>query len=245
MPSAAASLAPIAKLTTIAGPVGIALGAVAVAATAAVAGVRLFGAAVQKQTQQLEGYSAAVSMAVSHSDLRRELATMRRAQRIGPEVAKLENIRGRFDAQMMDIGTEIREVFVKWVVKYEKDIEALLAAIVALGPVIKAATSVAIPLLQSQTGVLGALASNAAKIRELMARWFGWQQNQANEDLGADVFLDEFFNALPDRLAQDRRAPPPAANGRPANWHNPHAGNVPAHIRQRAAAQAQAAGGGP
>lgn len=49
-------------------------------------------------------------MAEAETQLRREMASMRRAERIGPELASAERMRSRFEEKMADVQTELLKI---------------------------------------------------------------------------------------------------------------------------------------
>ena len=105
-----ASKAIVAAVT---GPVGIAVAAVTVGFGVAVIAVKKFAQAIESKTNKLAGFSAPLSLAQAQTEIRREEALMRRAQRIGPELAAAEQLRSKFEEAMTDIGTEILGVLLK------------------------------------------------------------------------------------------------------------------------------------
>jgi hypothetical protein len=61
------------------------------AVTSAVVAVKLFGDAMKSQAESLAQYSGPLSGAIAQAEIRDMMAEMRRAQAIGPELAKLYN----------------------------------------------------------------------------------------------------------------------------------------------------------
>jgi hypothetical protein len=87
--------------------VGIAAAGIAAALGVATLAVKSFAGAVQAQVAQLAGVSAEVAIAQAQTELRRFFATVRRAQRIGPELAAAERLRSQFEAAQINLNTEI------------------------------------------------------------------------------------------------------------------------------------------
>ena len=113
VPGGAAAGARGGIVAAVTGPVGIAVaGAVAAFGVATIA-IRKFAQAIESQTNKLAGFSAPLSIAQAQTDIRRELALFRRAQRIGPELAAAEQLRSKFEDAMTDLGTEILGVLLK------------------------------------------------------------------------------------------------------------------------------------
>ncbi len=109
----AASRASAGIVAAVGGPVGIAVAAVAAGFGIAAIAARKFAQVVESQTNKLAGFSAPLSAAQAQTEIRRELALMRRAQRIGPELAAAENLRSKFETAITDLGTEILAVLLK------------------------------------------------------------------------------------------------------------------------------------
>lgn len=63
---------------------------------------------VEHETDRLARYSGVLSQAQARTQLRREFADIRAAQRLGPELAKFENLRSELGTSMTNIGTEIK-----------------------------------------------------------------------------------------------------------------------------------------
>jgi len=235
----------VAGLVSAAGPVGIALAAVAVAATAAAVGVKAFAAVVKDQASKLEGYSGAVAMATSESSIRGEMAMMRRAERIGPDVAKWERMRGQASEKLTDVTTEILNQLFEIVNKFEPQITAAIEILGLLPPAIEAAgEAVQVQLDLLMGDVAGAWQDSKEGIealKKLGKAVRDYIDDTKQQDIVQDPFIQEFFDSLPNRLAQDRRAPARPA-GRRLN-QDPHAADpiVQAFQQSRAAV----AGGGP
>jgi hypothetical protein len=101
--------------------------AAALAALAAVAYTtyRAFEA-IHNETQRIQGYDQDLSQAHANSELRAELADIRRAQRLGPDGAKVEDMRSRVMEKVADIGTEIYGEVAELLVKLEPLIDFLI-----------------------------------------------------------------------------------------------------------------------
>lgn len=87
------------------GPFGIAAGVATVAIGGTVYAVKTFTDAMHNEAKRLEGVSAELSVAGSMNDVRAELADIRRADLVGPQLARFENARGRLgdaSAKVMD-----------------------------------------------------------------------------------------------------------------------------------------------
>lgn len=242
-PAAAASsaLPALGKLAAAAGPVGIAFTAVAGAATAAVVGFKMFTGMIKEQAQKLEGYSAAVAGAVAQSEIRQELATFRRAQRIGPDVAKWELLRGKMDEKLTDIGTEILKQIMEWANKWGPQIESALGLLGLVPPAIEMQGNILQAIYEALTFDIGGAMTDFQEASEgfkkLKKAIEDYIKDKKDDDLN-DWAWGQFDQILQTRQAWDRQhnvAPqrrPLAPNG----FALPNAQN---------AAMAGAAGGGP
>jgi hypothetical protein len=113
----------LASLAKIAGPAAIAVAGLATAVAAGAMVVKGVFDALNNQVKQLEGVSADVSVATSITDMRREMADIRRAEKIGPDIARFENIRSKFEDKAADLWTEVLKVLVKLFETVEPAIE--------------------------------------------------------------------------------------------------------------------------
>lgn len=238
---AASAVGPLAGLVAAAGPVGIGLAAVAAASTAAVVGIKMFGNVVQDQAQKLDAYSPSVSMAVSESELRQEMAMFRRAETVGPDVAKWERLRGEASERLADITTQLLKFLFDVVERWEPEIKSAVAALGIVPPALEGMGKAAEAALEFFTGDFLALPDTAKEFadaqKKLLKAVHDWIDDQ-NPDPKTDKYMDEFFETLPLRMAADRRgmAPGPPRHG-PGG---PLAGRGPA-----GAAGALAGAGGP
>jgi hypothetical protein len=79
---------------------------VAVAGAGAVKLANIF----EEQSRGLSRFSPELAIATANADINQMMAEIRRAQRIGPELAEFENERSRVMTQLYDIGTDILKV---------------------------------------------------------------------------------------------------------------------------------------
>ena len=109
----AASASSAGIVAAVGGPIGVAVAAVAAGLGVAAIAARKFAQVVESQTNKLAGFSAPLSAAQAQTDVRRELALLRRAQRIGPELAAAERLRSKFEDAITDLGTEVLGLLLK------------------------------------------------------------------------------------------------------------------------------------
>lgn len=111
--SATAGVGAVARLASAAGPAGIALGAVALGAGATVYGLKRFVDNLHEQAQRLSSLSGPLAGATARSEVREMLAEMRRAEKIGPELARFEDARSRVENAIYDLMTQFWELALK------------------------------------------------------------------------------------------------------------------------------------
>lgn len=122
-------------------PVGPAIGVaavggqIAIAAAGFVAGLGVSTAAivtfarkVESETQRLAGFSPELAVAQSMTEIRRQGAMMRRAQRIGGGLAAVELQRARFEEQVTELGTNILQILLQILEKFDPLIELVIKA---------------------------------------------------------------------------------------------------------------------
>jgi hypothetical protein len=115
-----------ATLTASAGPIGLAVAAIAVSLAAAAAAAKLFADTMHSEARKVEGYSPEVSLAMGMREIREEQALMRRADSIGPELARFESDMGRMNEAAAEIWTEILELLLKWYEHNRDKVEFLI-----------------------------------------------------------------------------------------------------------------------
>lgn len=111
--TAAEGMNALAGVARAAGPAAIAIGGFAVAVGAGTMAVKGLFDTLSNEVKRLEGVSADVSVAASMTDVRRELADLRRADKIGPDLARFENTRSKFEDKLSDAWTEILKVLLR------------------------------------------------------------------------------------------------------------------------------------
>jgi hypothetical protein len=97
----------MASLAASAGPVGIAVAAVATGAVALGVAIKLMTGVFRSEAEKIQGYSFASALAIAQSDLRKEMSLMHRAEQIGPQAAKWETAGSKFDNSLDRLGTQI------------------------------------------------------------------------------------------------------------------------------------------
>lgn len=107
--SAAAGGSALAGAAAAAGPVLAIVGAIAVAVIA----VKKFADAVDAEARRLEDVSPQVAAARAQNQIRAELARISQGQRIGPELARLEQFRGRAQVAIQERLQEIKVTMVR------------------------------------------------------------------------------------------------------------------------------------
>ena len=201
-PASTAATAGLSKLAAAAGPVGIAIAAVATAATLAVVGIKMFGKTVEEEARKLALYSGAVAGARARSEIRELQATLRRTERIGPDVAKWEDMRGKFSEQTMNVQTELLNVALKFANEFEP---LASAALVTLGLIAKGVEKSSPAIVATLTSLLGPLPT----IANIAAKILGIKE----EEKGLDgEGWDQFDKILPNRQAWKPPAKPLANN---------------------------------
>lgn len=227
----------------------IAFAAVAASVGVAVVAVKAFGAVIKDQAQKLDAYSPAVSMAVSQSEIRQELAMFRRGERVGNDVAKWEGIRGQVSEKLTDIGTEILSLLLKFVNEFEPQIKMAVAAMDLIPPGIELMVKHLELLAEIARGKVFSIPDTLQEIAAANRRFAKAMQElldrdkDKDEDL-ADPWLGEFYKILVERIAADAiprpLIPPPPPGLQPGFF-----GGGGAAAAGAAAAAAAAAAGGP
>ena len=123
----AASRASSGIVAAVGGPIGLAVAAVAAGFGAAAIAAVTFARAVESQTSKLAGFSGPLAAAQARTEIGRELGLLRRAQRIGPELASAERLRSKFEGTMTDLTTEILRLLLRFFEEMRPLIEVVIA----------------------------------------------------------------------------------------------------------------------
>jgi hypothetical protein len=190
---AAGAAGSVAGLAAAAGPAALAIGGVAIAAVAAGAATKMMADAMHENAKRLEGYSAELSNVAARNELREELANIRRANAVGPQLANFENDRGRAMTAISDIGTQL----LSWITRLYEDF--------------RPAIDVGIKALEVTAAAAEVTAEASAGVRDLQRLRFDQAEKHfeksvkaterigkilegdAEDDIMNDPFLDMFF----------------------------------------------------
>ena len=97
-------------ITTALSPLSIAAGTVSAGFVAAATATRAYVRTVERQVDELSGISSAVAQAAARSEGEERLALRRRAEQIGPELARAERLRSQFETASIDLQTQVLDV---------------------------------------------------------------------------------------------------------------------------------------
>lgn len=211
---AAAGGAGAAALAVVTGPVGITIAALGVAALGAGLALKGFANIVRDQARSLEGYSAAISMAISETDIRRERAMFSRAERIGPDVAKWERLRGEAAERLAEIGTEILDLMFRVVEPLEPIAREILEASKLIPPGIEIMAVNLETIKDVMTGhwievFTEDIAAARAAQDKLLKAIKDYIDRKDADDPVVDPFLLEFFEIGAERRRADARGGAP------------------------------------
>lgn len=103
----------LAAVASAAGPLAIGLGVVTVAVAAGAIALKALFDTLSNEVKRLENVSADVNVAASMTEVRREMADLRRAEKIGPDLARFENVRSKLEDKTADLWTEVLKVLLK------------------------------------------------------------------------------------------------------------------------------------
>ncbi|MCI0333546.1 MAG: hypothetical protein L0228_10025 [Planctomycetes bacterium] len=197
----------VAALGAVAGPAAIAVAALTAAVAAGVVVIQKSWDVLAGEADRLSGLSGPLSAARAGSEVRSEMADLRRANELGPQLARFENTRGRLDEKLADIQTKILGVLLRWFEKAEPAIEAAIAA----GDVVAASVPVIADTLEAQLafmtgGVVGAALDAFANAKERLANLQALQRElvrltkdqQDDKELVNDPFMQAFLREFAD-----------------------------------------------
>jgi hypothetical protein len=224
-PSAAAAststAASLAGLAAAAAPAAVAVGALVSAVVAGAAVVRRTIDVLEREADRLSAYSGEVAGATAMSDIRAELADIRRAERIGPNLARFEDLRGQAMEKLADIGTEVLDQVLRLVVMLEPAIRAGIASGSVVAASVPVMSDALLSILAAQAGnaaALGLTNEELANLKRLNKEILNfarleWEDRNTGDDPFLAEFLDEF--GLGEAKKPMRRRAPGIAAGAP------------------------------
>ena len=191
----------------------------------------MFVGMIKEQVQKLEGYSADVSMASAESEIRQTFATIRRAEQIGPDVAKWERLRGRAEEKWADAMTKVLELILKAVEPLEPVADELIKMMDIIPPFLDVAGGHMGIMTKALTldipGAMQAMPEQAGNMKKLLKSVTDWIADNKDDDIDVGYFWDEFDAMLGEaKSAMPVRAPKaPGAPGAPGT--GPFANQIP------------------
>ena len=157
---------------------GIAVAAIATAASLAVMGLKAFGKTVEEEARKLALYSGEVAGARAETEIRELHATLRRAQRIGPDVARWESMRGQFAEKTMDVQTELLNVVLTLANDFEASARLGIDALEATATFLKTYETPISTVLQLMIAANAPLASIVNNVIKLV----GFEEDKEKKD---------------------------------------------------------------
>jgi hypothetical protein len=116
----------------------VAITAVAVGLAAAAKAAKTFASTVESQTNELAGFSGPLSSAQAQTQIRREFSRLRRAQAIGPELARAERVRAQLEERIFDINTQILAAILGIIDKTDDALNLLQIGFATINPTLGA-----------------------------------------------------------------------------------------------------------
>lgn len=202
-----ASGATAALIAVATNPVAIAAAALAGGLGVATVAVTAFARSVESETQRLSGFSGPLAGAQARTEIRRELDDLRRAQRIGPELAAAERLRSKFESEVTQLGTEIRLQLLRIVDIFTPFIETAIRVLDGVGTFLENNGDAISSLIK------GLVLTNLPLWFQLVLKALGvisGNTENAAENAEDDIFTQQFLNLLPNALeARGPNAPIP------------------------------------
>ena len=188
------------------GPIGLAVGTVVVGTLAAGAALKKFADNAEAEARRLSRFSGELALATAQSDIRRELADLRRARRIGPAAARFETRRSRLETEFFDLVTEIKASIFQILEQFAPLIELLGTVLEGVTGIVRFLNeSGLLPVFLEFTNIVIARLLSMARWIEFIAKWFGFD-GAKDEDL-----RDPFFETFNTMVQQGANAGPDEA----------------------------------
>lgn len=205
------------SLAAAAGPLAIAFAATTAAVIAGGVAFKKFFDFVESESDRLSNFSAPLAGATARSDIRAELADIRRANQIGPQLARFEDLRGRANEKMIDLQTALLKELLQLADLLAPAIEAGLD----LAEIVTEHTPTIVSLLKG--GILESKAGTAAVSGALLGGVIPFltkllkiaKERKDDEFDPDDMFLRDFQAMFPRAAPGFPAFPKPAAGGLP------------------------------
>lgn len=191
-----------------AGPVGIVLAAVAAAGTVAVFALKKFADAMEAEANRMQDFSGEVAAAVDITNVRREMANLRRGQELGSELAQFERGRARIEERLFDINTEIKEAILEIANDLMPMVEAILPFIETGADQLMLIVRILRSIHLLQTGQIDEFKKNNAEITKILGDWFTAWDERGKDDILNDPFMDQVFGLFGGQQAFGPQAQP-------------------------------------
>ena len=200
-------------------PVTVALAGVTVAAVGTGVALKKMSDVFHAEAQKLEGYSTEVAAASAENEVRQELAMLRRAEQIGPQLAQAEKLRGRFEEAMSDAWTKILEVLLQIFEAFSPILSRIPAAIDVftsyldlLNARFDQLIAVLTPMTKEDDLAAARRASEATvRLGKAFEEFLKGQEDE--EEPAIDPFFEQFMNSGPKAPQPVAPIPMPAIGG--------------------------------
>ena len=185
----------IGSIASAIGPVGVAIAAFAAGGLV----VKAFVGALSSAVTSLKEFSPQVAVASAKNEIRQEMAMLRRARAIGPQLARFEETKGKIQDKLFDMGTEILKVLIAIFEVLEPFIDGVLAIPKAVGQIAEDQNTLmnAITEMFSAKGI-GEMGQAFGKIETILGKMFGLIEREAEkkedeEPPQFDPFLEQLL----------------------------------------------------
>lgn len=223
----------MARLAAIAGPAALAVAALTAGVVAGALVVKKAFDVMNSEATRLAGLSGSLSASTSLNAVRAEFADIRRASRIGPQLANVNNASGQVSAKMADVVTELLKVVVDATNSFQPLVPVLVNTLDLLAAGIPVISDAVVAVHQFLTGDFAAAKNfdekEQANLKRLVESIGALIRNEIEdkknkeEDIFAGYFLGN-FGERPGAKPKPPRAPPkPKA---PVRFGNPVGGFV-------------------
>lgn len=191
----AAGAAGATGVASLAGPIGLAAAAFVAGTALATVAVKKFADNAEAEARRLSPFSGELALATAQTDIRREIADLRRARRIGPAAARFETRRSQLETEVFDLITEIKVVIfqlfelarplIDFASKQVTDITKILAFLNKF----EAITNLIGDFIKNTNPVIRVITDISGWV-QFIAELFGFE-GQKEEDL-QDPFFEQF-----------------------------------------------------
>lgn len=182
----------IEALAAAAGPAAVAVATLTAAAVAGGAAMKRIAEGLDAEAHRLSKFSPALAGATATNDIRLLFADMRRANQIGPQLARFENRFGRGQEALMDLQTQMLKVLLEIEEELAPLIEAAIATAKTTADYVPVISKVLLESAKASDPKIRIIVDAITIIAKIAKRWAPREPDAPPVDPFMQAFLSHF-----------------------------------------------------